>query len=266
MVSSAPVGLQCSLREWDEEPQDRTHEEKNEKRGVLAAAVLHTRVGQPRDQQLLVALAGAVEDAVELQARQAELLGEAVLVLLGDVEAEQDLAVALVAQLLEHPAHQRGVLPLQQLAELAGARGDRLEDGLAVGLGLAAGGLAVVLQREVAGDLGEEAGELRGLAQLPVPQLLERQAEGVLEEVLGLGTAVGVAVEQERDAAAVAANQPLLGARISRPDPVDQLLGAFAVRLDGGFAPGPFPSTAFLETPRILSHPGGRPSAPQTPT
>jgi hypothetical protein len=88
-----------------------------------------------------------------------------------------------------------------------------------------------VLDGEAAGDLGDEAGEPRRLPQLTVSQLLQDEAEGVLEQVLGLGPAVGVAVEQDRDAAAVDLDQPLLGPPVSRPDPRDQLLRRIGVEV-----------------------------------
>src|SRR4051812_33571818 len=128
---------------------------------------------EPLGQQLLVALPGAMEDAVELQAGEAVVGGDAVLVLLGDVEAEEDLAVALVGQVVEHPADERRVLARQQTAERALAGGHGGEDGVAVRVGLAAGDLAVVLDGEAAGDLGEEARQLGGLAQLPPAELLQ---------------------------------------------------------------------------------------------
>src|SRR3954453_14414300 len=90
---------------------------------------------EPLGQQLLVALAGAVEDAVELQPRQAEVAGDALLVVLGEVEAEQDLAVALVPQLLEDLADEGGVLARQQSRERPGVRRHGGEHGVAVGVG-----------------------------------------------------------------------------------------------------------------------------------
>jgi hypothetical protein len=79
-----------------------------------------------------------------------------------------------------------------------------------------------VLDREAAGDLGEEAGELRRLPQLAPPQLGQDGAEGVLEEVLRLGPAVGVAVEKDRDAAAIELDDPLLRAPVPCLDAGDQ--------------------------------------------
>jgi hypothetical protein len=190
--------------------------------------------GRPLQVDLAVALPGAVEDAVELQAGKAEILGDPLLVLLGDVEAEKDVAVPGRPELLDDPAHQVGALAGEQVGERAGAPGRAVGDlgeGVAVGLGLAPGGLAVVLDGQIAGDLGDEGGEPRGFPQLTAPQLLQDEPERVLEQVLGLGPAVGVAVEQERDAAAVDLNQPLLGPPVSRPDSRDQLLRSLGVEV-----------------------------------
>lgn len=96
-----------------------------------------------------------------------------------------------------------------------------------------------MLDGEAAGDLGDETGEPRRLPQLTLPQLLQDEAEGVLEQVLGLGPAVGVAVEQDRDAAAVDLEQALLGLPVSRPDPRDQLLRRVGVEVR---VQKPFPS------------------------
>jgi hypothetical protein len=170
-----------------------------------------------------------VEHAVELQAGQAVVGRDAVLVLLREIEAEEDLAVAVVAQLAEDLADQAGALAPGEVLELAGAGERRVEEGLAVGLGLAPGGLAEVLDGEAAGDAGEEARQLRGLAQLTAPQLFEGEPEGVLEEVLGLGPAVRMAVQEDRDAAPVGSDQPLLGVPVPGLDPGDQRLRRLAV-------------------------------------
>ena len=84
-----------------------------------------------------------------------------------------------------------------------------------------------MLDGEAAGDLGEEAGQLGRLAQLAPAELLEADAEGVLEEVLRLGPAVGVAVEDDRHTAAVQLDHPLLRAPVSRADARDQFLRPF---------------------------------------
>src|SRR5581483_4953203 len=126
MRSGSPTqGL--SPPECDEQENYRTHH----LRGPAGAA-------QTLGQQLLVALPGAVEDAVELQAGEAVVGRDAVLVLLGDVEAEEDLAVALVGQLVEDPADERRALPRQETAERALAGSHGVEDGVAVRVGLAA--------------------------------------------------------------------------------------------------------------------------------
>jgi hypothetical protein len=202
-------------------------EEKNYRTRDLGHPVSTQTLGQ----QLFVALPGAVEDAVELQAGEAVVGRDTVLVLLGDVEAEEDLAVALVGQILEDPADQRGVLPRQEARELALAGGHGVEDGVAVRVGLAAGELAVVLDGQAAGDLGQEARQLGRLAQLPPAELLQADAEGVLEEILGLGAAVGVAVEDDRYGTAVELDDPLLRAGISRPDARDQVFRPFSALL-----------------------------------
>jgi hypothetical protein len=88
-----------------------------------------------------------------------------------------------------------------------------------------------VLDGEAAGDLGDEAGEARRLPQLTAPQLLQDEAERVLEQVLGLGPAVRVAVQQDRDAVAVDLDQPLLGPPVSRPDSRNQLLRRLGVEV-----------------------------------
>jgi hypothetical protein len=190
-----------------------------------------SRVPRAFQIDLAVALAGAVEDAVELQAGEAEVGRDPVFVLLGDVEAQEDVAVAGGPELLDDPADQVGPLADEEIGERAGARGDGVGQGVAVGLGLAPGPLAVVLDGEAPGDLGDEAGEPRRLPQLIVAQLLEDEAERVLEQILGLGPAVGVAVEQDRDAAAVDLDQALFGPPVSRQDPRDQLLRLVGVEV-----------------------------------
>src|SRR4051794_35840409 len=109
---------------------------------------------EPGGQELLVALAGAVGGAVELPAGGGVIGGDLVLVLLGDVEADEDLAVAGGAELADDLADQGGVLPRQKLAQLPLPGGLRREDRLAVGLGLAPRGLPVVLDGEAPGDAG----------------------------------------------------------------------------------------------------------------
>jgi hypothetical protein len=88
-----------------------------------------------------------------------------------------------------------------------------------------------VLDGEAARDLGDEAGEPRGLPQLTGAQLLQDETEGVLKEVFGFGPAVGVAVEQDRDAAAVDLDQARLGAPVPRLDPRGQLFGGVDVEV-----------------------------------
>ena len=69
-----------------------------------------------------------------------------------------------------------------------------------------------------------KAGSFAGSRSSPAAELLEAGAEGVLEEVLGLGAAVGVAVEDDRHAPAVELDHPLLGAPVPRLDARDQVL------------------------------------------
>jgi hypothetical protein len=173
-----------------------------------------------------------VKDTVELEAGQAVIGCDPVFVLFGDIEAQEDLAIALVGELFEDPAHEGGVLAVQQLAERARVGGHGLGAGLAVGLGLPAGRLAVVLDGEAAGDLDHEAREGGGLAQLAVAELFEDKAEGVLEEVLGLGPAVGVAIEEDRYTPAVQLDDPFLSPAVAGLDPGDQALRPVLVRED----------------------------------
>src|SRR5829696_4146692 len=101
--------------------------------------------------EIPVTLAGAVQHSVELQAGEAEVGRDALLVFLGDVKAEEDVAVALGAQLPDHLAHEPRILPGQQLGERTGApRRDifNFGHGVAVGLGLAPLDLAVVLDSD----------------------------------------------------------------------------------------------------------------------
>ncbi len=195
-----------------------------------ATAAAEAAPAEAGHEQILVALAGPVEDAVELEAGQAIVGGDAVLVLLRDVEAQEELAVALVGELAEDAPHEGGVLAAKQLLQGAHGRRHGFGAGFAVSLGLAAGGLAVVLDGEAAGDLDHEAGEGRGLAQLALAELFEDEAEGVLKEILGLGPAVGVAIEEDRHTPAVDLDDPLLGPTVPGLDPGDQGFRPVGVR------------------------------------
>jgi hypothetical protein len=83
-----------------------------------------------------------------------------------------------------------------------------------------------VLDGQGARDLGQVARELGGLPQLALAQLLQGEAEGLLEQVLGFGPAVGMAVEDDRDTAAVELDDLLLRPPVAGQDARDQLLGS----------------------------------------
>src|SRR6185312_14907428 len=76
----------------------------------------------PALKQLSVALPGTKQHAVEVQVGQLEVAADVLLVLVGDVIAGEDLAVAVVLELRQHAAHGRRTLPGEELRELPGRR------------------------------------------------------------------------------------------------------------------------------------------------
>src|SRR6185295_5671058 len=89
-------------------------------------------------QQLLEPLLGPEEDAAEMNAFETEIGTDALPLLLGDVEAEQDLPVAVGGQLGDQAPHGFGLLVEEDRRERARRGMDRLGQLLVVSLGPAA--------------------------------------------------------------------------------------------------------------------------------
>src|SRR4051812_26413440 len=176
-------------------------------------------------QELLEALTSPKEDAIEMDTVKAEVGADALFFLLGDVEAEQDLAVAVGRELVDEPPHALGLLVPQDVGELARRGVDRLRQLLVVHVGPAAGGLAPLGDDQVARGAAEEAGERGRLVERSPPQALQRDAEGLLVQILGEIRRGAQTAQQIEDAPAVAQDERLLGGGIARRDPPDKVGG-----------------------------------------
>src|SRR6185369_3001206 len=171
-----------------------------------------------------VAAAGAEEDDVELRAAQAEILPDALLVLLAEVEAQEDLAVPLDRQLGEEAADDLDLLLLEQGPQLSGRRIGWFPGGLDRCLPLRPLCRApIVVGAQVLGQTAQEAGQAVRLPHLAVPDLLDREPEGLLEEVVRRIAVPGPAPEQKRDAFAVKLDQLRLGPAVPRLDAANQI-------------------------------------------
>src|SRR5262245_60765913 len=108
-------------------------------------------------QELLEALAGSEEHAVEMEAVQPEIGADALLLLLGDIEAQEELAVAVGRKLADQLPHEPGFLVEKDGRELAGRWVDHLLQLLLVGVRTAACRLAPLGRHQVARGAAEEA-------------------------------------------------------------------------------------------------------------
>src|SRR5947209_12372709 len=115
-------------------------------------------------QELFEALAGPEEDAVEVQTFEPEVGANTVLVLLANVEAQQELPVAVGGELADQPSHHRGLLVQQHGLELARRGRHGLGELARVAPGPPAGRLAPFGEEEVASRAAQErreAGRIR---------------------------------------------------------------------------------------------------------
>src|SRR6185369_1137651 len=137
----------------------------------------------PALQGLLESLPGAEEDAVEVQAVEAQVRAEALLVLVGDVVAQEKLPVAVGRERADELPHGLRLLVEQDRRELARRRVNRLRQLLIVRVGPPAGRLAPLGGHQVARRAAEEARQPGRLLEALLPQPLEHDAERLLMEV-----------------------------------------------------------------------------------
>src|SRR5262249_47165521 len=105
-----------------------------------------------------------------MEAVEAEVGADALLVLFGDVETQEHLPVAVDRQLAEEAAHVVRLLAHEDGLELPGRRMDGLREELVVGVGAPAHGLAPLGEEEVARGAAKEAGEPGGLLEDAAPK------------------------------------------------------------------------------------------------
>src|SRR6185295_6881265 len=205
-------------------------------------------------EQLAEALARPEQHPIEVEARKPEVDADPLLVLLGDVEAEQQLAVAVGAQLADQAPHLLDLLLAHEGGELAG-RGIGGIDGRRVDrVPLAAPrALAVAAEEQVASGAEEEAREPARLGDRAAAQPLEDHPEGLLVEVVGERRVAGQPPQMEQQAAAVARDQLVLGRPVAAPDAADEIDGHLGFGSFGDEHALPcLPSDAGETRPRFL--------------
>src|SRR5262249_49769707 len=160
----------------------------------------------PRLVQFSVALPRSVEHSVELQAAQSPILADFLLGFGGKVKAAEDLSVAVSAELLEHLAHAPRLLASDDPVQCTRLRRlDRLERCRVVGCRPPSA--PKVLGYQVASQARDEAVQPRCVSKLAAANLLQRNAKGLLVQVVHSGCVRSGVSENDFDAAAETFNQ-----------------------------------------------------------
>src|ERR1700681_2696646 len=176
-------------------------------------------------QELLEALAGSEENAIEMQTIEPEVGGQAFLVSLADVEAEQKLPVAVVGQLADQPPHHLGLLVQQDGLKLARRGRHGLRELTRVAPGPLAGRLAPFGDEEVTGRAAKEGGEARRVGEASLAQPFDDDAKGFLLKVVGEVRQGAEAVQKIKEPPAIAFDEISLGVRVSRRNSPDEVGG-----------------------------------------
>src|SRR5215471_2175450 len=168
--------------------------------------------------QFPVALPRSVEHSVELHPAQSPIHADFLFGFRVKVEAAEDLAVALDAKLLEHLAHDVPLLTGDDSVQCAQLRRlDGLERRRVVGRGELPA--SKMIGRQVASQARHEAAQPRWVSKLAAANPLQRNAKGLLVQIVEGGWVCPRVSENESDAAAEPFNQLSFGRRIAGPNP-----------------------------------------------
>src|ERR1700681_423465 len=191
--------------------------------------------------------AGAEEDLVEALRLDFEMRADFLLALVREVEAEEDLAVAVVAQLVEEPLHLAGLLTGQDLVERGGAtvgEGGHGTGPLLVLTAIVERAVACLFapvgDEEIARRAANETGKPFGFPHLGAANLFEHQRQSLLVKIVRQGRILSEAAEHQEETVAEARHQLRLGGAIARLNPCDQP-GGIILRWAGAVQSGEGP-------------------------
>jgi hypothetical protein len=130
------------------------------------------------------ALTGAKQDASEVSLVEVEIGTDAFLGVLRNIEAKKNLPIARMAQLTDGSANEISVFVVEQPAKRVHTRIGHALDDLSVVRHVSASLPALLVAQEIARGANQKASDLLRVVQAASSQPLERNAEGLLMQIV----------------------------------------------------------------------------------